>query len=213
MPKSDGPATSSTLLRQLWNPANNEDAWRIFLQRYQPLIYQWSRRAGLGPADAEEVSARVLGQLASALRTFVYDPGKRFRSWLRTVVENAVRSFWRELQRRPGIRGSGDSAVQDILAQTETRADVDELVQELDDSFAREQRRGRQIADRVRERVEPHTWQAFWRTAILEQSATEVAAQLRMTTAAVYVAKNRVGKMLRKEAAGAQEQARLAREG
>jgi RNA polymerase sigma-70 factor (ECF subfamily) len=129
------------------------------------------------------------------------------------VVENAVRSFWRELQRRPGIRGSGDSAVQDILAQTETRADVDELVQELDDSFAREQRRGRQIADRVRERVEPHTWQAFWRTAILEQSATEVAAQLRMTTAAVYVAKNRVGKMLRKEAAGAQEQARLAREG
>jgi RNA polymerase sigma-70 factor (ECF subfamily) len=204
MAKTDGASTSPTLLRQLWNPGNNEQAWRTFLERYGPLIHRWCCRAGLGAEEAEEVSARVCCQLASAMRTFVYDPARRFRSWLKTVVDNAVRSFWRE-RRRPGAHASGHPADQHDLEQIPAPA-VDGLVQELDDGLAADLRRAQRIADAVRVRVKEHTWQAFWRTAIEERPAPEVAALLGMTTAAVYVAKNHVGKMLRQEAARLREE-------
>jgi RNA polymerase sigma-70 factor (ECF subfamily) len=205
MAETDGASTSPTLLRQLWNPGNNEQAWRTFLERYGPLIYRWCRRAGLRAADAEEVRDRVCYQLARAMRTFAYDPARRFRSWLKTVVDNAVRSLWREL-RRPGALASGHAADQHDLEQIPAPADVDGLVQELDDGLAAELQRAQRVADGVRARVEDHTWQAFWLTAIGERPAPEVAAQLGMTTAAVYVAKNRVGKMLRQQAARVREE-------
>src|SRR5438552_1018276 len=99
--------TSAALLRELEDPDHREAAWRTFLTRYQPLIYRWSCRTGLSHHDAEEVTARVLSKLVTALRDFVYDPAGRFRGWLKRVVENEVRSFYRQRARRPGDRGSG----------------------------------------------------------------------------------------------------------
>src|SRR5262245_64439447 len=89
-PMTDGSTvlTSPTLLRELGDPDHRDVAWRTFLQRYQPLIYRWSRRKGLNHDDAEEVRDRVLSKLVTALRDFDYDPARRFRGWLKTVVEN-----------------------------------------------------------------------------------------------------------------------------
>src|SRR5262245_4880071 len=125
MVSSEGPSTSPTLLRQLWKAKNNEGAWRTFLERYGPLIYAWCRQLGLQHADAEEVSAVVRSKLATAMRTFEYDPMQRFRGWLKTVVDNAVRDLWEEWKHRPGARGSGDTAVQALLERAEAPGDVD----------------------------------------------------------------------------------------
>jgi len=201
MASGEGPPTSPTLLRQLWTPKNNEEAWRTFLERYGPLIDAWCRQSGLQHADAEEVSAAVRCKLATALRTFEYDPVQRFRGWLKRVVDNAVRDLWQGWKHRPCDRGSGDSGVQALLEQTEAPGAIDSLVCELDESLERDRRLAERATARVRQRVEPHTWQAYWLTAIEGQPAGAVAAKLGMTTAAVYVAKNRVGKMLREEGA------------
>ena len=48
-------------------------------------------------------------------------------------------------------------------------------------------------------RVTPQTWQAFQLLAIEGWSGAQVAANLQMKLATVYVAKNRVQKMLQKE--------------
>src|SRR5262249_58986846 len=106
---TDGNAvlTSPTLLRDLGDPIHREAAWRTFLQRYQPLIYGWSRRTGLNHDDAEDISAAVRAKLVTALRDFVYDPAHRFRGWLKTLVENEVRGLYRQPARRPADRGSG----------------------------------------------------------------------------------------------------------
>jgi RNA polymerase sigma-70 factor (ECF subfamily) len=200
MATDEGPATSSTLLRQLWGRSPNEEAWRTFLERYGPLIYRWCRRSGLQHADAEEVSAAVSADLARAMRDFAYDPCRRFRGWLRTVVRNAVRDLLRRRQRHPGDRGSGDSEVRQALEQVAV-PDLDEgLVEDLDEALGRDWQLAQQAVANVRQRVhQPHTWEAFWRTAIEGQPAVDVAARLGMTVAAVYVAKNRVGKLLRQE--------------
>lgn len=194
MARSDGPSTHASLLRTLRD--DSEEAWRKFLAAYQPLIYRWCRGGGLQHADAEEVSAAVLAKLARALKRFDYDPDRRFRTWLKSVVANAMRDCWREKQRHPGAAGGGGTDVQERLAEVEDDSAVVELARALDDRLEGELRLAEEVSAAVRARVAPHTWQAYWLTAIEGQAAADVAARLGMTVAAVYVAKNRVGKML-----------------
>ncbi len=52
---------------------------------------------------------------------------------------------------------------------------------------------------RVRERVQEKTWQAFWRLAIVGERGAAVAAVLGLSVGSVYMAKKRVGEMLRDE--------------
>ena len=68
--------------------------------------------------------------------------------WLKTVVVRTVRSHWRDVQRRPGARGSGGSAVQLDLEQIEAPDAVDALVRELDDGLRLALANDRQDDDR-----------------------------------------------------------------
>src|SRR5262249_59575335 len=139
-----------SLLRHLGDPTHREAAWRTFLQRYQPLIAGWARRTGLGHDDAEEVTAAVLSRLVTALRDFDYDPARRFRGWLKTLVENEVRGLHRQRARRPGDRGSGHPLVHLRLAQLQAPDGIDELVAQLDDTLARDLRDAEEGTRRVR---------------------------------------------------------------
>jgi RNA polymerase sigma-70 factor (ECF subfamily) len=193
-------STSATLLRQLQDPGN-EAAWQTFVTRYSRPVYLWCRQAGLNDSDAEEVQQAVLAKLVTALQTFVYDHSRRFRAWLRAVVVNEVRGLWRQRQRRPGDRGSGDPAVHEQLDQVEDPGGLDGLVQELDEAVQRDLREVREAVARVRARVQENTWQAFWRTAVEKEPAAEVARSLGLSVGAVYEGKRRVGLLLRQEAA------------
>jgi RNA polymerase sigma-70 factor (ECF subfamily) len=207
MANGDGVLTSPTLLRELRDPGQRERAWRTFLERYRPLIRGWCYRAGLGRDDAEEVSAAVLAKLVTVMSTFVYDPSRRFRCWLRTVVENEVRALWRQRARRHGDRGSGDPHIHSELEKVEAPGCMEDLVQALDETLERDLRQADQVIERVRKRVAEHTWRAYWLTAIEGEPAGEVARKLGMNVASVYVAKKRVGRMLREEGVRLQGQA------
>jgi RNA polymerase sigma-70 factor (ECF subfamily) len=192
-------ATSPTLLRQIWTPDSHDEAWRTFLERYLPMIHNWCRRAGLNANDADEVSAAVLNKLVRAMRTFVYDPAKRFRGWLKTVVDNQVRDFRRQLLRHPGDYGSGHPDVHRALERIEAPATLEELVDSLDQRLERDWQLAQQVTAVVQGRVRPETWTAFWRTAIEKEPAGAVAKSLGLSIGAVYMAKQRVAKMVREE--------------
>jgi RNA polymerase sigma-70 factor (ECF subfamily) len=51
----------------------------------------------------------------------------------------------------------------------------------------------------VRERVAPHTWEAFRLAALEGVPVAEVAARVHLQVAMVYVAKSKVQKMLQEE--------------
>ena len=55
--------------------------------------------------------------------------------------------------------------------------------------------------NRVRERVEARTWEAFRLTALECRPAAEVAQSLEMKLATVYVARSKVQKLIRHELA------------
>jgi RNA polymerase sigma-70 factor (ECF subfamily) len=186
--------TSPTLLMRLRHDPLDQDAWEQFVGRYGRTIYRWCRTWGLQEADAEDVTQNVLTELARQMRTFAYRPEGSFRAWLKTVSHRAWCDFLDSRQR--ALRGTGDSAVLEMLRSVESRQD---LLQHLDNEYDRELLE--QAFLRVRERVQPRTWAAFRMTAIEDMSAADVAAQLGMKPGAIYVARSKVQKMIQEEMA------------
>src|SRR5207248_2928064 len=131
----------------------------------------WCRQWGLQAADAEDVAQGVLLKLANKMQSFVYDPGRSFRGWLRTLAHHAWSDFIE------GQRRSGRPAAE-ALERLETVAARDDLTERLKEEFDRE------ILDeamaRVRLRVAPQKWDVFHQTAIEGLTGAEVAARFDM---------------------------------
>ena len=86
-----------------------------------------------------------------------------------------------------------------MLGLLETVEAGDDLVRRLDEQFDQEVLAEAQA--RVRQRVEPHTWEAFRLTAVEGLSGAEAAARLGLKVATVYKAKSKVQQMLHEEVA------------
>jgi RNA polymerase sigma factor (sigma-70 family) len=186
--------TSESLLGRLRQGPDDQAAWDRFVECYGPKIYGWCRQWHLQEADAEDVTQEVLLCLARKLRTFDYDPSRSFRGWLRTLTEHACSDFFAERGRQD--RGSGDTAVLEILKSAPSRAD---LLARLEEQFDQELM-GEALA-RVRLRVEPQTWEAFRLTATEGLAGDAAAARLGMRLTTVFKAKSRVLRLLRDEVA------------
>jgi RNA polymerase sigma-70 factor (ECF subfamily) len=186
-------STRATLLGRLYQSgADDEDAWREFVELYGRRIYKWCRHWRLQDADAEEVTQQVLMLLLVKMKDFVYDPSRSFRAWLKTVTHHA----WRNLvtSRQYAATASGDGRQWERLLTIEAR---DDLVQRLEREFDRELLE--QAMVRVRIRVAPHNWEAFRLTAIDGVESREVARRLDMKIANVYAARSNVQRLLREE--------------
>ncbi len=183
---SNSPSTRPSLLIRV---RDNDDgqAWAQFVETYAPLIYGFARRQGLQDADAADLTQEALRAVCRGVKTLEYDPSRgSFRAWLFTVVRNKLRD---SLARRgcPG-RGTGDTATHELL-NNQSALD-DDRASEWDELY--ERRLFTQAAEQVRDKVEESTWQAFWQTAVDGKRAKEVAQELGMSVAAVYLAKGRV---------------------
>jgi RNA polymerase sigma factor (sigma-70 family) len=188
MSRSDEPPTSATFLRELAD-LRNDEAWRRFVERYQPLIERWCGRWDLPPQDREELVAVVLLKLVRALPDFRYDRQGSFRGWLQTVVHNAAKDLLRTRARTPGSRGAGNGRADDPLRDLEAPGSLDGLAHELDGQLERDRQVLQQALTEVRRRIEPHTWEAFRLRALEGRPGAEVAATLRMRVTAVQMAK------------------------
>jgi RNA polymerase sigma-70 factor (ECF subfamily) len=186
------PTTSVTLLARLRQDPTNQAAWDEFVEHYGPHIYRWCRQWKLQAADAEDVTQDILLKLAQKLRHFAYDPSLSFRGWLKTVTHHAWRDFVDG--RRPTQAAVGGSSVLEMMQTLEARED---LVQKLEEAFDHELLEAAKV--RVQLRVAPHTWKAFRLVALEGVPVADVAAQVGMQVAMVYVAKSKVQKMLQEE--------------
>lgn len=190
----DDTSTSTTLLRRVAADPADAAAWDAFVERYGKMVYVWCRRWNLQEADAEDVTQGVMLQLAKQMRGFRYDPGGRFRSWLRTVTQRAWVKFL-DHRNRPG-GGSGDTGVWRLLQSAPAREDFARRMEEEADREILE------IASvRVKARVMPHTWEAFRLLAVEGLSGKDAAERTGMTVPAAVVARSKVARMLREEVA------------
>jgi RNA polymerase sigma-70 factor (ECF subfamily) len=186
---ADESRTSITLLGHLRRAPEDQAAWGEFVERYGQVIHRWCRHWGLQEADAQDLTQNVLLELTRQMRTFQYDPTRRFRAWLRTVAHRAWCDFLDARARRQS--GSGDSTVDSLLRSVPASENLlDELEAECERELLAE------AMKLVEPRVEARTWDAFRLTAIEAVSAADVAQRLAMPVGSVYQAKSRVQRML-----------------
>jgi len=176
------------------NTAEQADAaWDRFVRMYGPMILKWCQRWRLQSADAEDVTQAMLLKLFQKLNAFEYDRRKgRFRGWLKSVTWNTVCDFCRAADRAQ----TAESAIHEQIANTAAQEDFVVRMERMYDLELLQMAK-----QSVRERVEPHTWDAFEMSETTNLSPTEIADRCGMKIATVYVARSKVRKMIQAEVA------------
>ncbi len=177
--------TRPTLLVRI-RDLRDSQSWSEFVDLYTPLIRRFIRRANLQDADAEDVTQHVLADVSKLIGQFDYDRSKgRFRNWLFTVTRTAISRHFRHHAKCPPAAGD---------TSNQLRLSMQPALDLSEDQWnaAYRQRLFEWAAEKVQAEVQPHTWQAFWMSAVEGRVPTDVARQLGIRVGAVYVAKNRV---------------------
>lgn len=180
--------TSLSLLEQARAP--DSPVWNTLVDLYTPLLHSWLTAAGLQPADRDDITQRVLEVLVRRLSDFEHS-GRTgaFRAWLRAIVVNFLKEFWRD---RP------TPLTDSILAQLADPAGALSLL------WAQQHDRHllRALLDMVRPEFTDSTWQAFRRVTFDHMPARVVAEELGLSVNAVLIARSRVLSRLRVHARG-----------
>ena len=186
------PTTRISLLRRVTDVSVGSLDWERFVDAYGPLILSWCRGKGLQEHDARDVTQEVLLTWFRQANRFCYDPSRTFRGYLRQLT-HAAWCDWVERQ-RPWHRGSGDTAIHRLIDKFAAR---DDLATRLEREF--DQERLEQVMGRVRQRVEPHTWEAFRLLALEGLSGEEAADRLGMRRGSAFAARCKVQRLIRLE--------------
>ena len=153
-------------------------------------------RAGVCTSDIDDLVQDVLLVIFRKVAGFEWRGQGAFRAWLRTILANRVRDYFRGQKNRPIATGgsdfqswldeleSHDSALSRLLDREHDEHVVASLLRTVQSDFA------------------PATWQAFRRHALEGEPAVRVAEALGLSLNSVLLAKSHVFKRLRQEAAG-----------
>ncbi|GAB5402597.1 MAG: sigma-70 family RNA polymerase sigma factor [Aureliella sp.] len=173
------PETRSSLIARLPDVCDHE-AWRDFVEIYEPFIYRQARSCGLQDADAREVIQDVLVAVSKASSGFQCDSERgRFRTWLYAIGRNVCLQHLEKLRRH---------SVQhvdrvDVAADSEPSAALRQALRKRVFLY---------VAAQVRNEFQTKTWQAFWQTAVENQPVALAAKSLAMSVGSVYIARSRV---------------------
>jgi RNA polymerase sigma-70 factor (ECF subfamily) len=198
---SAGPPTRPSLIGRL-RDRHDRAVWAEFVELYAPVVFGFARKRGLQEADAADLTQDVLRSVAGAITRFEYVPARGgFRAWLFHITRNHLYSFRRRSLRAARLTAS-PPGVQPIPLD-----DIPAVEDDLEAIWEEEWRRElfARACDSARRLVEPTTWEAFHRTAVLGQPGQLVAEELGLSVAAVYLAKSRVLARLRQFVQNAEE--------
>ena len=188
--------TSLSLLARLRCSPESE-SWNRLVNLYEPLIRAWLRKYDVQDSDADDLLQEVLLAVSKDVSKFDHGghPGA-FRGWLKAILVNRLRKFWRARDHRPQARG--DSDIDARLARLDDPAsEMSQIWNRQHDQYVL-----RQLLALVEPHFAPSTWKAFCRVAFDGARADVVAKELKISLNAVFIAKSRVLSRLRQEAEG-----------
>ena len=161
------PETRASLILRLADPADNA-SWSEFLKIYEPMLLQLASRWGLQEADAREVVQETLLAVVHAIPSYEpRDHGRAFRGWLASITRNKLADHLSLRARRE--QASGDTDIQRWLNQQA----CDDSTESIWD-WHQKREVFQWAADAVRPRLSERTWQAFYRTAVLDESVVTI---------------------------------------
>jgi RNA polymerase sigma-70 factor (ECF subfamily) len=192
--------TRQSLLSRL-RDVQDQDGWREFFDRYWRLIYNVARKSGLSDMEAQEVVQATFIYLSRRMPNFRYEPARgSFKSWLRSVTRSRISVYFRrekadeKLIREPlesagGENGSALEQVPDPAADALDEVWQREWEQNLLDAAFRH----------VRAKVSSQQLLIFRLATQGDLALTQVAKKLGVSLAQVYLARHRIGRLLKTE--------------
>jgi RNA polymerase sigma-70 factor (ECF subfamily) len=185
--------TSLSLLDRLKTARPDDVDWKRLQDIYVPLIRRWLIRVpGLGD-EVEDLTQEVFVIIVREIHGFNRQREGSFRTWLRNVTINKLRTHAKQQHRRPAVGLDGADGFLDRLAEPNS-----ELAREWDLDY------DRHVFEKLQRLVQSDfaaaTWEAFRRFALEGTPPAQVADELGMSVNAVTMAKSRILKRLRQEA-------------
>jgi RNA polymerase sigma factor (sigma-70 family) len=195
-------ATRQTLLARLkdWG---DQDSWRTFFDTYWKLIYSVATKSGLSAVEAQDVVKETVLSVARKMQDFKYDAAGSFKGWLLQLIR------WRilgQLRKRGEIVSLPESAAGD-LGETDFILRVpDPAGSDLEKLWDEEWHKNlMEVAlAKVKHRCNPREYQMFDLYVLNKMPVRKVAQTLGVSVTHVYVAKHRVGSLLKNEIRAAQ---------
>jgi RNA polymerase sigma-70 factor (ECF subfamily) len=172
--------------------------WQEFFDTYWKLIHSAARKSGLTDAEAQEVVQETVITVAKNIDKLKYDPAiGSFKGWLLQITRWRIADQFRK--REPG-NTKRPRSTDDRLTATIERV-PDSRIVDLDavwESSWKENLFEAAVA-RVKKKIEPKQFQIFDCYVRKEWRAQKVAERLGVSVGQVYLARHRVGALLKRE--------------
>jgi RNA polymerase sigma-70 factor (ECF subfamily) len=197
--------TRKSLIARLDN-WEDQRTWYEFYQTYWRLIYAVAIKAGLRSDEAFDCVQETILSIAKQSKKKLYDPEQgSFKTWLMNMTRWRINDQFRK-------RKKDTAMIEGEWADDRKTAVIDRVEDPNGDVLARlwdvEWKKG--IADaalsRVKSQVSPKQYQIFDYYVIRQWDADKVQQKLNVSMAQVYLAKHRVGAVLKKELAKLEEE-------
>jgi RNA polymerase sigma-70 factor (ECF subfamily) len=201
MAQDDSISTRGSLVQRLKDP-DDQSSWDEFYEIYRGLIFSVARRAGLSESEASDVVQDTMVYVARKMPGFTYDPAKdSFKGWLLTVTRWRIHDRLAGNARQPGQLPHASGAGQEEIRTATIDRVPDPAESELTGIWEEEWEAQllRTALAHIRRQVQPEHYQIYHLLVVLGQPAAEVARGLEVSLPQVYLAKHRVGTLLKKE--------------
>jgi len=199
--------TRRSLLRRL-KDADDQAGWQEFFDIYWKLIYGVALKAGLTDAEAQDVVQETVIAVSKHIGEFKYDPARcSFKTWLLLLTRQRI---GRQFHKRRGLappqpqegtrnRTAPEHSEMERTATVERVPDPAGLALEALWDEEWDQHVLKVATERVKGQVKTEHFQMFDLYVLRHWPVGEVARVMGVSAGQVYLAKHRVGRLLKKE--------------
>lgn len=190
--------TRKTLVRKLGD-VEDQESWREFFETYWRLIYNFAIKSGCTEMEAEEVVQETVISVARKMPEFKYQPRVcSFKGWLMHVANWRVIDQLRKRNHRIAEvheDGPGSTGTEPLHRIADPLGGRMEALwqQEWEENLVET------AVERVKRRCNPEYYQIFYLLIVKKREMAEVMKALGVSRAQVYVAKHRIGTMVKRE--------------
>ena len=195
---TDPVATRSSLIHRLrdWE---DHGSWQDFFDTYWKLIYAVAIKSGLSETEARDVVQETVVAVAKQLRDSGYDRARSsFKNWLCLITRRRIIDHLRA-RTDPKLRhtpAAPDTRRTDTIARLPDPAGF--VPEDVWDEEWRKNLLDAAI-ERVKQQVAPKQFQIFDLSTLRSLPVAEVVRLVKVNPAQVYLARHRVGALVKKE--------------
>jgi RNA polymerase sigma factor (sigma-70 family) len=197
--------TRKSLIARLEN-WEDQRTWDEFYQTYWRLIYSVAVKAGLRQDEAFDCVQETILTIAKQSKRKLYDPAQgSFKTWLMNMTRWRINDQFRKRKKDTAMAGGEWENDRKTSAIDRVEDPAGEVLDRLWDIEWRKNVADAALA-RVRAQVSPKQYQIFDCYVIKQWEASKVQEKLNVSMAQVYLAKHRVGSVLKRELAKLEEE-------